>query len=97
MYIVTVAFHIDPKFGAAFREQMTENARSSRKLERGCLQFDVCNDPMHPDRIFLYEVYADHAAFDAHIASTHYKAFEKAAGAWITAKDVRTYERIFSG
>lgn len=49
---------------------------------------------MHKDRIFLFEVYANREAFEAHVASPHYKPFEKAAGPWVTAKDVRTYERI---
>jgi len=94
MYIVTVMFHVNAQFAAPFREQMIGNARTSREQEPGCLQFDVCTDPMHKDRIFLYEVYADHAAFEAHLASAHYKAFEKTAGSWVTAKDVRLYERI---
>jgi quinol monooxygenase YgiN len=94
MYVVTASFQIDPKFSSAFREQMIGNARMSRGAEPGCLQFDVCTDPMHKDRIFLYEVYADRAAFDAHLLTAHYKSFEETAGPWITAKDVRTYERI---
>jgi len=97
MYIVTVLFHVNPQFAASFLEQMINNARTSREKELGCLQFDVCDDPMHKDRIFLYEVYADRAAFDAHLASAHYKSFEKTVGPWITAKDVRTYERLDPG
>lgn len=94
MHVVTVTFHVNPQFARQFREQMINNARTSRELEPGCLQFDVCTDPMHEDSVFLYEVYKDLAAFEAHLASAHYKVFEKAAGPWITAKDVHTYERI---
>ena len=94
MYIVTVMFHVNSQHAASFREQMIANARTSREREPGCLQFDVCTDPMHKDRIFLYEVYANQAAFEAHVASAHYKTFEKTAGPWVTAKDVRIYERI---
>jgi quinol monooxygenase YgiN len=94
MYVVTVSFLVDAKHAANFREQILENARVSRGAEPGCLQFDVCTDPMHKDRIFLYEVYADRAAFDAHLLTAHYQSFEKIAGPWITAKDVRTYERM---
>jgi len=94
MYVVTVMFHVKPEFAKLFREQMIANARMSRGAEPGCLQFDVCTDPMHEDRIFLYEVYANRVAFDAHLLTAHYKMFEKTAGPWVAAKDVRTYERI---
>lgn len=94
MHVVTVMFHVNSQFSAQFREQIIANARTSREREPGCLQFDVCTDPMHKDRIFLYEVYKDNAAFEAHLATAHYKSFEKTAGPWVTAKDVCTYERI---
>ena len=94
MYVVTEMFHVNPQFSAPYREQLLGNARETRKREAGCLQFDICTDPMHKDRIFLYEVYTNRAAFDSHLASVHYKSFETTVRSWITAKDVRTYERI---
>lgn len=94
MHVVTVMFHVNSQFAAQFRAQIIANARTSREREPGCLQFDVCTDPMHKDRVFLYEVYKDNAAFEAHLATAHYQSFEKTAGPWVSAKDVRTYERI---
>ncbi|MCC6210214.1 MAG: antibiotic biosynthesis monooxygenase [Burkholderiales bacterium] len=96
MYIVTVMLHVDSRHADAFRARVVDNAQTSRRREPGCLQFDVCSDPMHKDRVFLYEVYADRAAFDAHMASPHFKSFEKESAPWITAKDVRSFERIHS-
>ncbi len=96
MYIVTVMFHLKSRHTDEFRARIVDNARTSRMQEPGCLQFDVCADEMHKDRIFLYEVYADLAAFNAHLASAHYKAFEKEVAPWISAKDVRTFERLHS-
>ena len=96
MYVVAVMFHIESRHLDAFRARVIDNARTSRMQEPGCLQFDVCADPMHKDRVFLYEVYADRAAFDAHLASPHYKSFEKEVAPWIAAKDVRTFERLHS-
>ena len=94
MYIVTVAFEIKAEKLDEFRAQMVANARASREQEPGCLQFDVCTDPVQTERIFLYEVYADRAAFDAHLAAEHYKAFDRTVGQWIAAKLVRTYHRL---
>ena len=47
MHVVTVMFHVDSRFVDAFRARMIDNARASRMQEPGCLQFDVCADPMH--------------------------------------------------
>ena len=97
MYIVTVDFDIKADKLDEFRAQMVANACASREKEPGCLQFDVCADPAKPERIFLYEVYADRAAFDAHLATEHFKIFDRNAAPWIAAKVVRTYDRLDPG
>lgn len=94
MYIVTVEFTIKPERLDAFLPLMVENAKASREKEPGCRQFDVCTDPAAPNRVFLYEVYADRAAFDIHLASSHFKAFDSAVAQWIEAKVVRIYTRL---
>ena len=94
MYVVTVEFEIKVEKLDEFRAQMVANARASREREPGCLQFDVCADPAKPERIFLYEVYADRAAFDAHLTTEHFKAFDRTVASWIAAKAVRSYERL---
>jgi quinol monooxygenase YgiN len=50
---------------------MGENARLSLE-DPGCDRFDMCLDPDQPDTLFLYELYADLAAFEAHKASEHF-------------------------
>jgi quinol monooxygenase YgiN len=93
MFVVTVVFEPHPEHAFAFREAMIENARASRERERGCRQFDVCEDPAS-GAIFLYELYDDRAAFDAHLATPHFRAFDAATRDWIVRKDVRVYERL---
>ena len=93
MYIVTVEFTVKPHRIAAFMPLMVENARASREREPGCRQFDVCVDPKAPHVVFLYEVYDDRAAFDAHLASAHFKTFDAAVGDMVAQKKVRTYTR----
>lgn len=93
MYIVTVEFTLEPDKVAAFMPLMVENARASRDREPGCRQFDVCVDPQAPHIVFLYEVYDDRAAFDAHIATAHFKSFDAAVRDMVADKKVRTYTR----
>jgi quinol monooxygenase YgiN len=43
------------------------------RAEPGCLQYDVHRDPEDPNSFFLFERYADDAAFAAHEASPHFR------------------------
>ena len=92
--VITVEFEIDPRQLGAFLPLMCENARLSRESEPGCRQFDVCTDPARPHAVFLYERYGDRTAFEAHLASSHFLAFDTAVRAMITAKSVRTLLRV---
>lgn len=91
MYIVTVEFDVDPRFIAPFMQAMLENARNSKALEAGCRQFDVCSAEDDSTKVFLYEVYDDRAAFEAHLSTEHYKAFDTRVCEWVTSKRVRFY------
>ena len=94
MYAVAVEFEIDPSQWDAFMPLMLENAAHSRTGEPGCRQFDVCAGPPAPATVFLYELYDDRAAFDAHLASAHFKAFATATGSMIVNRRITTWERI---
>lgn len=72
-----------------FMPLLRANAAASLALEPGCLQFDVCVDPAERTKILLYEIYVDDAAFAAHLASAHYRAFDEASQAMIARKAVR--------
>ena len=93
MYVVIVDFRIKPERLAAFMPLMLENARLSRETEPGCQIFDVCVDPKEKASVFLYEVYDDRAAFDAHLATAHFKRFDAAVADMVAAKSVRMLER----
>ncbi len=92
--VVTVAFEIHPQHRDAFLPLMCANARASRDIEPGCRQFDVCVDPARPDAVFLYEVYQNRAAFDAHLASSHFRRFDEAVREMVAAKTVRVLTRL---
>ena len=70
-----------------------ENAVRSRNDEPGCRQFDVCTDAMRTGLVFLYELYDDAAAFDAHLAATHYQSFAAATKAMVKNRVIGCWER----
>src|SRR5699024_8816895 len=73
-YVVTVVFVAKPGHRDDVRREMVANATASRTREPGCRQFDVC-ESADGGEIFLYEIYEDEAAFQAHLATDHYKRF----------------------
>jgi (4S)-4-hydroxy-5-phosphonooxypentane-2,3-dione isomerase len=93
MYVIVVDFTIRREHRATFHAAIVENARLSRETEPGCRQFDVCTDPGDATRCFLYELYDDEAAFQAHLKTAHFLEFDRASVSWVTAKSARALTR----
>ena len=94
MFIVTVNFTIAKGKTAEFTEAMKKQAQNSLNKEEGCLQFDVCKDPDDEHRIFLYEVYTDAAAFERHLETEHFLAFDRTVKDWTATKAAERWHRI---
>ena len=94
MFAVTVTFEIKAGHEAEFLARMTRQAAESLAREPDCLQFDVCRPPEHAGTVFLYEIYRDEAAFQAHLESAHFKDFDAGVGPWVEAKQVQTWQRL---
>lgn len=90
MYAVTVTLRIKPGRMADLLVLMQENARLS-KQDPGCERFDLCRDPDRPDELFLYELYADLAAFEAHKASEHFKRLAPQIGPLVEDRSLVTW------
>lgn len=89
-HALLVDFQIRPDKADAFAEAIARNARTSLSDEPGCSRFDVCRDPADPASFFLYELYDDTAAIAAHLATTHFRAFDAETRDWVVRKVVRT-------
>ena len=94
MYVVTVDFRIRKGHEKAFLEAMKLQARNSLEREEACLQFDVCTAPDDPGHVFLYEVYSDEAAFQAHLETPHFREFNDGTASWVASKQVETWHRV---
>ncbi|WP_425041054.1 putative quinol monooxygenase [Primorskyibacter sp. S187A] len=90
MYAVVVTLKIEEGQMEQFLPHMMANARASRETEPGCQQFDVCRDG---DTLFLYELYDDRAAFEAHMQTAHYQKMDAAAHL-IASKELQTYAEV---
>ena len=93
MLVVVVEFRIVPAHVQAFHQAIVDNARLSLETEAGCHRFDVCRDPADPTAFFLYELYDDEAAFQAHLRTPHFLQMDAATAGWVDSKLVRRLRR----
>ncbi len=96
-FVVWVDFRLNPGARSAFRELVDENAKASVKSEPGCLRFDVLEPEGDVDRVLLYEVYADKAAFQNHTHTAHYARFAVSSAELCISKLVVTGALVCEG
>lgn len=96
-FVITVDFHLKPGAMAEFRRLIDANARASCRDEPGCRRFDVLLPQALPDHVFLYEIYDDRPAFDAHIATPHFAAFNRDSASLVLEKTVNSYALACEG
>ena len=82
MYVIVAPIQIKPGYKDQFIEAVVEDARSSVNNEPGCLRFDVIQDANDPNRIWLYEVYQNEAAFQTHLQAPHLLKFRETTKDW---------------
>jgi quinol monooxygenase YgiN len=68
---------VDPmqldKYNIALKEQMTTAVR----VEPGVLTYYAVADKSDPSRITILEIYADTAAYQSHITTTHFMKYKE--------------------
>ena len=89
--IVLVRFRVKPDRSEAFLARVRRQAEDSLRLEEACRRFDVATAPGDPTQVLLYEIYDDAAAFDLHLASDHFKAFDAEVREWLDDKVVERW------
>ena len=94
MFVVVVEFTLHQEDFENFLTRVLQQAGDSLELESGCHQFDVCTSAERENYVLLYEVYTDKAAFDAHLASAHFHAFDTSVRDWVAARKISILERV---
>ena len=90
MLLAAVTFEILPERAEAFRDRVRQQADDSLE-EPGCRRFDVWCDTGDCCRVFLFEIYDDRAAFDAHLASAHFRDFDATVAPWVRDRKVELW------
>ena len=93
-YVVIVEFRLKPDMHASFRRLVESNAIASVRSEPGCRRFDVLEPKDENGRIVLYEIYRDRAAFEDHLKTEHFAAFDAAAADLVTERTVSHFDLV---
>ncbi|WP_282609490.1 putative quinol monooxygenase [Pelagibius sp. Alg239-R121] len=94
MFVIAVTFEIHEDQSQVFLQAVTAQAHNSLSKEPDCLVFDVCVDPDRPNRVFLYEVYSDEAAFEHHIKTDHFREFDGTVSSMVLSKTIERWNRL---
>jgi (4S)-4-hydroxy-5-phosphonooxypentane-2,3-dione isomerase len=97
-FVILVEFKLKSKSEMGrFRKLIDENARESCKCEPGCWRFDVLVPQDAEDRIVLYEIYQDRAAFEVHLQSPHFHSFNQESAALVAGKTITEFSLACEG
>jgi (4S)-4-hydroxy-5-phosphonooxypentane-2,3-dione isomerase len=96
-FAIIVDFRLQPGVREQFRRLMDANARMSAGTESGCRRFDVLEPNDQPDRVLLYEIYTDEAAFAEHMKSAHFIQFDAESAPLVSGKSIIRCDLVCEG
>ena len=82
MRILMASIQINEGHSEEYIEAILEDARGSVRDEPGCVRFDVIQDGGDPNKIWVYEVFKDEAAVEAHRQAPHLLKFRETVKDW---------------
>ncbi len=72
--VIFFSMQCEPGRRQELLDALVAHGRARLGVEPGTLRFDVLEDDADPNVLYLYEAYADEAAFQAHISGESHKA-----------------------
>ena len=74
-FVRVADIEVDPAQREAFVAAVTEEMDASIRLEPGVLALYAVAEKGSPSRLRFFEIYADEAAYDAHLESPHFQKY----------------------
>jgi autoinducer 2-degrading protein len=93
VYINAVDLDIAPDQMAKYIEAIKENGAASVK-EPGCREFNITVLADNPNHVFLYEVYDNEAALNAHRNTEHFKKYQATTADMVTGRNARAMSLV---
>jgi autoinducer 2-degrading protein len=85
MSALVVKIQMKAEFRDQFIKEMLADAIGSEKVEQGCLMFNIVNDAADPNVLYLFEVYKDADAIEAHKKMPHFVKWLETTKDWLAA------------
>jgi (4S)-4-hydroxy-5-phosphonooxypentane-2,3-dione isomerase len=82
---LVVKIQMKAEFREQFIKEMWADAIGSEKNEPGCLMFNITHDKADPNILYLFEVYKDDKAVDAHKKAPHFVKWLETTKNWLAA------------
>ena len=96
MFAIFVTINVKPECVEEFTEASFGDGQGSVRDEPGCFRFDINADAEIPTRFYLYEVYRDEAAFQAHTQAPHFLKWRAAVADMFDGETSKvTMETVF--
>jgi (4S)-4-hydroxy-5-phosphonooxypentane-2,3-dione isomerase len=93
VYVNAVDLDINPADIQKYLAAAKENGAGA-VTEPGCREFNVHVSAKDPNHVFLYEVYDNAAALEAHRATPHFKKYQADTAGMVVKRDVRAMSPI---
>jgi (4S)-4-hydroxy-5-phosphonooxypentane-2,3-dione isomerase len=93
LYVNAVDLDIVPGQIDNYLAAAKENGAASVK-EPGCHEFNVLVSQKDPNHVFLFEVYDNAAALDAHRATDHFKKYSATVANMVAKREVRAFSSV---
>jgi (4S)-4-hydroxy-5-phosphonooxypentane-2,3-dione isomerase len=88
MYVNAVDIDVVPAEREKYLAALTENGKAS-VTEPGCHAFNVQVLASDPNHVFIYEVYDNEAALQAHRATDHFKKYAATTANMVAKREAR--------
>ena len=82
---LVVKIRVKAEYGEQFLEATWADAVGSEKNEPGCLMFNIVQDTADPCVLYLFEVYQDDKALEAHKKAPHFLEWLQSTKEWLAA------------
>jgi (4S)-4-hydroxy-5-phosphonooxypentane-2,3-dione isomerase len=92
-YINAVDIDVVPGQIDAYLAALKENGAAAVH-EPGCHEFNITVSPKDPNHVFIFEVYDNTAAFEAHRATDHFKKYAATTKDMVAKRDARMFSSV---
>lgn len=85
-FVRLAVLEIDPLQLDAFKASARRHAEAAMRDEPGLLALHAAGERSNPSRIHVFEMYADAAAYDAHLRTAHFQQFRASTAPMVAAR-----------